>query len=431
MKGSIFKRCGCAPTYGAKGQRLACKLKHGSWSYIADAGRDPKTNKRRQVKRGGFATKAEAEAALAEVVDQAAKGMVTHDDRQTVAAYLESWLAAKVANGLRPTTARSYRQHIDDYLTPELGHLRLRDLRGTHVEAMLAAVQRPKAKGKTPKAATARRVHATLRSSLATAQKRRLVPFNAAKDVELPSVPRPKVRPWEPADLGAFLDAVAADRLGAYFELDAASGLRRGEALGLGWPDVELERGRLIVRQQIAQLPGMQDCQQCGRQHRGLIFAPVKTESGEERIVDLDSTTVGLLIEHRLRQDAERAEWGEAYNDHSLVFAQEDGNPLPPNRVSSHFASLVKKSGLRRVRLHDLRHGRASLLLASGTDIAIVSKLLGHSSIAITSDTYSHLLEGVGKQAAERAAALVPRAAKQSDLACDQSVTNVAFEGSK
>jgi integrase len=128
------------------------------------------------------------------------------------------------------------------------------------------------------------------------------------------------------------------------------------------------------------------------------------SESGEDRILDLDSTTIGLLLEHRRRQDAERAEWGPAYNDHGLVFAQDDGNPLPPNRVSMHFAALVKKSGLRRVRLHDLRHGRASLLLASGTDIAIVSKLLGHSSIAITSDTYSHVLAGVGREAAEPAA---------------------------
>jgi hypothetical protein len=149
MKGSVVKRCSCPPAYNAKGERLACKLKHGSWSFVADAGRDPKTGKRRQIKRGGYATKAEAETALTDLADQANKGMITHDDRQTVAVYLETWLAGKVANGLRPTTARSYSQHINDYLVPELGHLRLRDLRGTHVEAMLAVVQRPKPKGKT------------------------------------------------------------------------------------------------------------------------------------------------------------------------------------------------------------------------------------------------------------------------------------------
>ena len=109
MKGSVVKRCSCPPAYSAKGERLACKIKHGSWSFIADAGRT-RDGKRRQVKRGGFATKAEAEAALAELIDSVEKGTAAHDERQTVAAYLETWLAGRIANGLRPTTARSYRR---------------------------------------------------------------------------------------------------------------------------------------------------------------------------------------------------------------------------------------------------------------------------------------------------------------------------------
>jgi site-specific recombinase XerD len=97
------------------------------------------------------------------------------------------------------------------------------------------------------------------------------------------------------------------------------------------------------------------------------------------------------------------------YADHDLVFAREDGNPIHPERVTKRFIQLVKSSGLRQVRLHDLRHGRASLLLASGTDIAVVSKMLGHSSITLTVDTYAHLLAGVGQKAADAADALIPR----------------------
>lgn len=139
------------------------------------------------------------------------------------------------------------------------------------------------------------------------------------------------------------------------------------------------------------------------------MFGRPKTSSGEDRAVDLDSLLIGTLIEHRLSQDAQRAEWGEAYQDHGLVVAREDGTPIPPERLTKRFAELVTETGLRPIRLHDLRHGRASLLLASGTDIGLVSKLLGHSSISLTSDTYSHLLAGVGREAAERASALVPR----------------------
>jgi integrase len=255
---------------------------------------------------------------------------------------------------------------------------------------------------------TVRRVHATLRSALATAQRRRLVPYNAAVDVELPKVSRPKVRPWEPAELGKFLDHAAGDRLGTLYEVMAATGLRRGEACGLRWQDVDLERGRLVVRQQVVVLG------------HDLRFGPPKTSSGEARVVDLDDGTVGALLGHRLAQDAGRAEWGPAYADHDLVFTRENGEPLHPERVTKRFLQLVDAAGVRKVRLHDLRHGQASLMLAAGVPLAVVSKRLGHSGVGITSDTYSHLLEGVGREAAERAAALVPRTRR------DKSVTTSA-----
>ena len=153
---------------------------------------------------------------------------------------------------------------------------------------------------------TVRRVHATLRSALSDAKRRRLVSYNAAVDVALPKAARPtrpKVQPWEPAELGRFLDHAAGDRLGVLFEVMAASGLRRGEACGLRWADVDLERGRLVVRQQVVVI---------GHE---LMTGPPKTASGDARVVDLDDGTVGALLGHRLAQDAERAEWGQAWRD--------------------------------------------------------------------------------------------------------------------
>jgi len=125
--------------------------------------------------------------------------------------------------------------------------------------------------------------------------------------------------------------------------------------------------------------------------------APPDALAGEEGTVN------------KLRQDMEREEPGEAHADHGLVFAREDGRPLPLDLVTKRFQAMAAASGVRVVRLHDLRHGAASLRLASGTDIAVVSKILGHSSVSITADTYSHMLAGVARAAAERAAALVPR----------------------
>jgi integrase len=207
------------------------------------------------------------------------------------------------------------------------------------------------------------------------------------------------VRPWEPEELGAFLDHAAGHRLGVLFEVLAMTGLRRGEVVGLRWGDVSLEKRVLWVRQAVVQVG-----------YETVVGQP-KTSSGEDRRVDLDAATAGSLIAHRLQQDVEKAAFGAAYEDHDLVFAREDGSYLKPEVVSKTFQALVAEAGLRRVRLHDLRHGQASIMLAAGVDMTVVSKRLGHSGIRITSDTYTHLLDGVGRQAAEAAAALVPRGA--------------------
>ena len=152
-------------------------------------------------------------------------------------------------------------------------------------------------------------------------------------------------------------------------------------------------------------------------EHRGILFGPPKTASGDARRVDLSGQAMGALLTHKLAQDAARETLGLVYRDHDLVFAQPSGDPFNPERFTKRFTQLVAEAGLRRVRLHDLRHGRASLLLASGSDLTVVSKTMGHSSYSFTADTYAHLLAGAGKKAAEAADALVPRTLS------DQSVT--------
>lgn len=413
MKGSVSKRCRCPVTYSASGKRLACKKKHGSWAYVVDLGRGT-DGKRRQERRSGFRTSDEAEEAMASVIKSIDEGTHAHDGRLTLGEFLDTWLADKVARGgLRPTTERSYRQHIRDHLKPHLGHLRLRDLRPSHVAAMLRTLGKGQPDRAPLSAVSTRRVHATLRSALTSAQKLQLVAANVAAHLELPAASRAKVRPWEPAELGTFLDSLGSDPLAPLFELIAATGLRRGEACGLRWSDVDLARGVLVVRQQLVQvaIPAERTptCPSCGQVHKGHVFGPPKTSSGEARVVELDGGTLGVLLAHRLAQDTERTAWGSAYVDHGLVFSREDGNPLPLDHVTKRFRELATAAELRPIRLHDLRHGAASLMLAAGVDLALVSKRLGHSSVTITADTYSHLLEGVGREAAERAAALVPR----------------------
>jgi integrase len=265
---------------------------------------------------------------------------------------------------------------------------------------------------------TLRRVHACLRASLNAAVRSRRLAYNPALGVELPAVPKQQVRPWEPHELGAFLDHVQAHRLGALFEVLAACGLRRGEALGLAWKDINFLEGTLTIRRQL--LNAWAD--------GAPVFGEPKTATGR-RVVELDSRTLGTLIAHRLSQDTERASWGEGYEDHDLVFAQENGRPLDPSHVTKLFGRLTAEAGLRRVRLHDLRHGSASLMLAAGIPVEVVSKRLGHSSISVTTDIYSHLLEGVGRRAAEAAMGLVPRTPRATtQTSSDHMVTTIGPE---
>ncbi|EFV12497.1 site-specific integrase [Segniliparus rugosus] len=428
------------------------KTRGGTWYYVVDLGPDPTSGKRRQERKRGFRIKDDAEDALTERLAEIRQGV--HVDRSvTVAAYLRDWIDAKEAAGLRAKTVKGYRQHIDTHLVPHLGHIKLRDLRATHIEKMLREIAKPPkqpapnekiATGKHRKlkplsASSIRRVHATLSSALGAAKRKRLISFNAAADSDRPAATRPKVRPWEPHDLGLFLDHAASERFGPMYEVAALTGLRRGELCGMRWDDLDFERSVFVVRQQLVVVSSAGiACPYCQGQHKQFRFSTPKTASGEARIVDLDAATVGVLMAQRLAQDAEREEWGDLYVDHGLVFAREDGNPTPPDDVTERFNKLTDDLGLRRIRLHDLRHGQASLMLAAGVEMAVVSKRLGHSRHAFTSDTYSHLLGGVGASAAEKAAALVPRAGRPkaapegaSQEAGDQSVITALGKASE
>lgn len=437
MSGSVWKRCGCRDEQGRtfygsadrQGSSRRCpeidKPGHGSWAYRAFLGPGiddrGEWKARRQPSKSGFRTRKEAAEALARLIAEDRGGDRVQVGHKTTGEYLEEWYASKVESGaLRPSTALSYRHHLDAYLIPLLGPVRLTELRVEHVERMYSAIRAKGPGGPTkarpldrmkrvPGPATLRRVHATLMSALNTAVRKRYLLWNPAEHAELPKVTRPKVSPWQPAEVGRFLDVAAHDRLGVLYEMLVLTGLRRGEAVGLRWQDVDLDRAVLFVRQQVTDVGGR------------LEIGKPKTRSGEDRRVDLPEVLVESLRVHELRQDLERTDAGSAWVETGLVFTTSSGEVLRPDFVTRRMTALAKVAGLPPKRLHDLRHGAASLSLAAGVDIAIVSKRLGHSNIALTVDTYSHLLEGVGRDAAERTAALVPRATPRSTSAADFS----------
>ncbi|MDX3402971.1 site-specific integrase [Streptomyces sp. ME01-18h] len=386
----------------------------------------------------------------------------------TVGEWLDMWLAGK--KGRQSAISRD-ESNIRVHLKPRIGHYRLDRLRVAHLSEMFEAIAeanvesaegnaaRRKAfedlaqipwKGREPRArrkamkeaiaemepyrrivgpATRQRVRSTLRAALNAAIAQQLITFNPAAHVELEAGKRPKalvwteerilhwkrtgekpssVMVWTPEHTGLFLDHVAEDRLYALFHLIAFRGLRRGEACGQKWTDTNLDAGLITVAKQLV-VDGWE-----------VYEDDPKTDAGA-RTIALDSDTVQALKRHRAQQDKDRTEWGSAWVETGRVFTKENGETLHPANVTRRFIELYEEIDLPPVRLHDLRHGAATLAHAAGADLKDIQEMLGHSSITITADTYTSLLPEADLAIAEAAARLVPRARKAEESVPDHA----------
>ncbi|OLZ62906.1 site-specific integrase [Streptomyces sp. IMTB 2501] len=388
--------------------------------------------------------------------------------RLTVGEWLDMWLAGK--KGRQSAISRD-ESNIRVHLKPRIGHLRLDRLRVTHLTEMFEAIaeanveiaegnaarrkafedlaqirwkgREHRARRKVMKAAieemepyrrivgpaTRQRVRSTLRAALNAAIAQQLITFNPAAHVELEAGKRPKalvwtderilhwkrtgekpspVMVWTPGHTGVFLDHVAEDRLYALFHLIAFRGLRRGEACGQKWTDTNLDAGLITVAKQLV-VDGWE-----------VYEDDPKTDAGA-RTIALDSDTVQALKRHRAQQDKDRKEWESAWVESGRVFTKENGEMLHPANVTRRFVELYEEIGLPPVRLHDLRHGAATLAHAAGADLKDIQEMLGHSSITITADTYTSLLPEADLAIAEAAARLVPRARAASKNAAPEA----------
>jgi integrase len=248
---------------------------------------------------------------------------------------------------------------------------------------------------------TVRYLHAIVRRALEDAVRWRLVTRNVAEQADPPKPTRNRdaMRTWTAGQLRVFLEHVRDDRLYALWALLASTGMRRGEALGLDDEHLDLNRSRVAIRRNLVAVRGRGD-------EREAFWSEPKTEKSR-RSVALDPATVDALRAHRKRQLEERMALGPARQDRGVVFAREDGLELDPDWVSKRFERLATQVGLPAIRLHDLRHTHATLALQAGIHPKVVSERLGHSSISMTLDTYSHAIPAMQEDAAARVAALV------------------------
>ena len=364
--------------------------RYSRWYAVLDLPPDP--NGKRRQRTTSHDTRREAQAWLAQTSQELRAGQV-YDTKVTVADYLRSWLAGKQA--LRPSTRLEYTRHITQLFIPELGHLRLADLRAHHIEQVFHRITAGNPRRERPIGArTMRRIYATLNSALNTAVHRGLIRRNPAATVELPTPVLVTSRVWNSHQVAAFLTGTTGDRLHVLYRLLVLTGLRRGEAVGLQWGDLNLTTATLNVNRQLTTVNGV------------LHVGAPKSNAGT-RTLALDHSTLDLLrLRHRRARIYHLKDLDEDF-DRRLVFTRTDGHPLSPAYVSAHFITLTKHLGLPVIRLHDLRHTSASLGLADGENLLQISRRLGHSTITLTADTYTHVTPEAAHQSAQHLADLI------------------------
>ncbi len=361
---------------------------------------------RRKSSRGGFRLKTEAQQFLRDTLGRIDRGEYVDPSRLTVGQYLtDRWLPA-VRPNLKPTTARSYEQIVRLHVVPRIGAILLQRLNRGQVAGLRTAMRADGARlDRKPGPLSAKTVHYTMlivHCALADAVADGLLAVNPAdagrerrRGRANPSAGRPEMSYWTAGELRKFLASVESHHHYAAWFLAAHTGMRRGELLGLRSRDVDLDAGHLSVRQTLVSVGYKPQLQ------------PTAKTDGSARTVDLDERTVAVLRARRARLAADRLAIGPAYRDLDLVFSKIDGSLLIPDNFSQAFDRAVRRCDVPRIRLHDLRHTHATLLLKAGVPLKIVSERLGHASPAFTMSVYQHVLPGMGAEAAATFAALV------------------------
>jgi len=357
----------------------------GTYSIKISIGKDPATGKYKSQWFTVKGSKRDAEKRLAEILHQIDTGTFTKPGKTTLADYLEQWLKDYCWPNLAPRTAEGYEYIVRCHLIPALGKIRLTQLKPEHLQHVYSDKLSAGLSHR-----TVRYIHATLYKALQDAVRLGMLVRNSADAVEPPKVQRCEMQTMSESDIHIFLELAKSTPYYALFYMALFTGMRRSELLAPRWSDVDLTLCQLSVTRALHQL-----------QDGSLIFTQPKTAKGR-RLISLSPSTVIVLREHRQQQEKMRQALGLALTEDDLVFCRVDGKPLLPNSISHAWTKLANRTGLKGIRLHDARHTHASLMLKQGIHPKVVQERLGHASIQITLDTYSHVAPGLQQAAANR-----------------------------
>ena len=340
----------------------------------------PKGSKRKTI----YGKKREEVAdRLARALAERANGIVYDDENMTIGEYLDSWLKGSVRGSVRQSTFDRYESAVRLHIKPALGRLKLKKLTPAHVQGFY---QDRLDAGLAP--ASVNKLHTILHKALSQAAKWNMVPRNATDAVKAPRPAPEEMHPLSPVEARKLIEAVRGDKLEALYVLAVHTGMRQGELLALKWEDVDLNEEVIRIRHTLVRSGGR------------ISIGEPKTK-GSRRTVHLTDAAAEALKTHLEQQLEDIERLGDLYRDHGLVFTSQVGTLINPSNLRRRsFKPLLQRAGLPQIRFHDLRHTCATLLLSRNVHPKYVQELLGHATVAITLDTYSHMIPGMGNHTA-------------------------------
>ena len=367
----------------ANGEGNIRKRKDGRWEGRYTAGYDPETGKAIYKNVLGR-TQAETRAKLKAAIEEAKSLDVTKAGKYTVGAWMDEWFENYAKVKVRPSSHQTYRGYIDNHIKSNIGKVPLEKLTSLELQKLYKKLltsgridrveSKKQAKGLSPK--TVRNIHQIIASAMKLAKEQRLIAADPTEGCALPKLEHKEMKTLPIEQLTSFLREAKDSGVFEMYYVELATGLRRGELLGLKWEDIDLEKGDLRVKRQIARINGE------------VVEAPLKTKNAY-RTLPLAEDTIQVLKQQRKKTGS--SPW---------VFPSPTGGPISPDSVLHMLHRVLKRAGLPKVRFHDLRHTFATLALQNGVDIKTVSGMLGHFSAGFTLDTYAPVTTAAQKEAA-------------------------------
>ena len=371
------------PKKRANGEGSIRKRKDGRWEGRYTAGHDPATGK--QIFKNVLGkTQAEVKEKLKKALVEAGQIDFTKSGKYTVGTWMDEWFENVAKIKVRPSSHQTYRGYIDNHIKPNIGNIPLEKLTTMDLQKLYRTlltkgrVERIEAENQPSglSAKTVRNINQVISSALDLAVAQKIIPSNPTDACELPKVEHREMQTIPEEQLQAFLAEAKATGVYEMYYIELATGLRRGELLGLKWQDIDWKNGIIKVRRQIARVDGQ------------IVEAPLKTKNSY-RTVTISPQAIEVLKQQR------------AKTHDQYVFPSPNGGPISPDSVNNMLKRVLARAGIPKVRFHDLRHTFATIALQNGVDIKTVSGMLGHFSAGFTLDTYAHVTTAAQKEAAQ------------------------------